>query len=524
MKLRLTCACLVMLLAGALGFAATGQGEQSFIVPMRDGVRLATDVYLPAEGKPAPVILIRTPYDKNRLSNVGRHRAADGYAFVAQDTRGRCASEGENLPFEGDGWWGHQDGYDTLEWISAQPWCNGRIEMRAGSAMGIAQYLAAATGTRRLSHLEVSVATPDLYSFAYANGLFRKALVEGWLQDEAFDPGALDIWLSHPLYDRYWQARSAAARYGRMDVPASHSGGWYDIFAQGTIDAFLGMQQQGGPHARGAQKLAMGAGLDHVSYPDLASTWSFPDRDEPGSDRAKLATVRYYVMGDVTDPKAPGNYWRSADAWPPVPTQATPLYLHLDRSIGLDQDRRGGALSYTYDPHRPVPTIGGPQYNLPAGPRDQRPIESRPDVLVFTSEPLEHPLEVTGRVRVKLWASTDAPDTDFIARLCDVYPDGQSINICEGGTRMRLRESLSKDIPVEPGRPYLLDIDLWSTSIVFSAGHRIRLHVTSSSYPGYAANANSGTGYPRFVAPRVAHNTIYTDPAHSSHVLLPVRK
>jgi len=524
MKLRLTCACFAILLTAALGIADVEQGKRTFLVPMRDGVRLATDVYLPADGKPAPVILMRTPYSKDIYRNVARNRVRLGYAVVIQNTRGRFASEGENLPFEGDGWWGHQDGYDTLDWISAQPWCNGKIEMRAGSAMGIVQYLAAATGTHRLSHLEVSVATPDLYTMAYANGLFRKALVEGWLQEEAFDPGALDIWLSHPVYDRYWQQRSAAQRYAWMDVPASHSGGWYDIFAQGTIGAFLGMQEQGGPRARGAQKLVMGPGIDHVSYPDLASKWPFPDREEPGSASATSATVRYYVMGDVDDPNAPGNCWRTADTWPPVPTQATPLYLHADHSLGLDQDRRGDTLSYTYDPHHPVPTIGGRQYNLQAGPREQGPIESRADVLVFTSEPLKHPIEVTGRVRVKLWASTDAPDTDFIARLCDVHPDGRSINICEGGTRVRLRESLSKEVPVEPNRAYLLDLDLWSTSIVFNAGHRIRLHVTSSSYPGYAANANSGTGYPRFVAPRVAHNTIYTDPAHSSHLLLPVRK
>jgi predicted acyl esterase len=531
-----------VLLAAALSSVAGVQGKQTFLVPMRDGVRLATDVYLPADGKPAPVILMRTPYNKDHYRNVGRGRAAAGYAFVVQDTRGRFASQGGNLPFEGDGWWGNQDGYDTLEWIAAQPWCNGKIGMHGGSAMGIAQFLAAATGTRRLTALNIAVATPDLYSFAYANGLFRKALVAGWLQDEAFDPGALAIWMSHPTYDTYWQERSAARRYGRVDVPARHSGGWYDIFAQGTIDGFVGLQERGGAHARGAQRLVMGPGIDHVSYPDLASKWPFPNADKPPagagdvwdwldlrlkgltSDAADLAPVTYYVMGDVTDAQAPGNCWRSADAWPPFATRATALYLHADRSLGFDNDEKGAGLSYDYDPHRPVPTIGGCQYNLPAGPRDQRPIESRPDVLVFTTAPLEYPLEVTGRVRMKLWASTDAPDTDFIARLCDVYPDGRSINICEGGTRVRLRDSLSKELAVEPGRPYLLNLDLCSTSIIFNAGHRIRLHVTSSSYPGYAANANSGTGYPRFVGPRVAHNTVYTDPAHASHVLLPVRK
>jgi len=241
-------------------------------------------------------------------------------------------------------------------------------------------------------------------------------------------------------------------------------------------------------------------------------------------DAADVAPVNYYVMGDASDPVAPGSCWRTADSWPPVPSQATAFYLHANRSLGLAPDERESSVPYAYDPHRPVPTIGGPQYNLPAGPRDQRPIESRSDVLVFTSDPLDRAVEVTGPVRLKLWASTDAPDTDFIARLCDVYPDGRSINICEGGTRIRLRESLSKEASVKPGRPYLLDLDLWSTSIVFNTGHRIRVHVTSSSYPGYAANANSGSGYPRFIAPRIAHNIIYTGPGHASYMLLPIRE
>lgn len=393
-RVRLTCAIVVLLLTPALGSVATEQSKQTFLVPMRDGVRLATDVYLPAEGNPAPVILMRTPYDKDIYSNLARHRAADVYAFVVQNTRGRFASEGENLPFEGDGWWGHQDGYDTLEWIAAQPWCNGKIGMHAGSAMGIAQFLAAGTGTRRLAALNIGVATPDLYTFAYTNGLFRKALVEGWLQEEIFDPGALEIWMSHPTYDSYWQQRSAALRYGQMDVPALHSGGWYDVFSQGTIDGFLGMQEHGGPHARRAQRLVMGPGTDHVSYPDFASKWPFPHADEPPASAADawawfgarlkgltsdadLAPVNYYVMGDATDPKAPGNRWRTAESWPPFPRSATRLYLHCDRTLEPKRDRKGTALAYPYDPHRPVPTTGGYQYDLPAGPRDQRPIESR---------------------------------------------------------------------------------------------------------------------------------------------------
>jgi len=508
------------------------------MVPMCDGVRLATDVYLP-HSKPAPVILMRTPYNKEVYSRVARNRAAAGYACVVQDSRGRFASEGANLPFEGDGWWDKTDGYDTLEWIATQPWCNGRIGMHAGSAMGIAQFMAAATGTRRLSFLRIPFATPNIYAMAYSNGLFKKSLVEAWLAENKFAQQALDTWMSHPTYDSYWSARDARDRFNKFNVPALHIGGWYDIFASGTLEGFMGLQAKGGSGACGRQKLIMGP-YPHTEY-EQRGELTFPGADEPpwyhaegdipwfdfylkGIDNgiSGVPVVTYYVMGDVADPTAPGNCWRTADAWPPFETRQRPLYLHADLTLGNEiGDEK--PLSYDYDPEDPVPTIGGPQYFLPAGPMDQRRIEARRDLLVFTGKPLAHPLEITGRVALKLWASTDAPDTDFIARLCDVYPGGRSINICEGGVRARLRESLSKEVPVEPRKAYLFDIDLGTTSIIVNRRHRIRVHITSSSYPGYAANSNSGKGYPRFVEPRVAHNTVYMGAERPSRILLPVR-
>lgn len=501
-------------------------GAKTYMVKMRDGVKLATDVYLPHDRKPAPVLLMRTPYSR-RWPAVNQH--LDGYAVVIQDMRGRFDSEGANIPFDADG----QDGYDTLEWIATQPWCNGRIGMYAGSAMGIAQILAACSGTERLTCQQISFALPNLYEIAFVNGLFRQSIVEGWLSDNQFDPEVPKVWASHPTYDQYWHRRDATHRFHKVNVPATHSNGWYDLFAQGTIDAFVGFQTRGREKARGKQKLVMGV-YPHTED-EQAREIEFPHADEApripwiehylqgddGGKAQKAPAVAYFVMGDATDPSAPGNCWRTADAWPPLKTKQTPIYLHGDMTLGMEKNLQAGSLAYHYDPKNPVPTIGGPQYYLPAGPRDQRKIESRSDVLVFTTAPLEKPLEVTGRVTARLWASTDAPDTDFFVRLCDVYPDGRSIIICEGGRRARLRDSLSAEKPVAAGKVYLFEIDMWSTSIIFNKGHKLRIHVTSSCAPGYIPNSNTGR-YPYSGTTRMAHNTVYMDRKHPSCVLLPV--
>jgi len=199
-----------------------------------------------------------------------------------------------------------------------------------------------------------------------------------------------------------------------------------------------------------------------------------------------------------------------------------PFYFREDRTLSPARPKTGRPLTYAYDPKDPVPTLGGPQLTIPAGPMDQRKIERRPDVLVFTGEPLVEPLEVTGRVRVRLWVSSDAPDTDFVAKLCDVYPDGRSINICEGILRARFRDSFRKEERMTPGRLYPITLDLWSTSVLFNRGHRLRVHVTSSSAPGYDPNPNTGEPFRAGDRTRVARNTLYLDERRPSHILLPV--
>jgi hypothetical protein len=510
--------------------------KQFFAVPMRDGVKLGTDVYLPATNGAFPVLLTRTPYNKALGTGPGEDGARHGYATVIQDTRGRFASEGANLAFDRD----IEDGFDTVEWIRQQPWCNGKIGTFGGSAGAITQLQLANSGNTNVLSQHLTVGAPSLYFDAvYAGGVFRKALVEDWLRISQFSPDALKLWVSHPGYDRYWQTRDLNAHYDRVHAAAVHIGGYFDIFAQGTIDAFVGYQEQGGPGARGRQKLIMGP-WTHGVFSEKAGELTFPNAKRPpnnvrdqwrwfehtlkGVDNGinREPTVTYYVMGDVSDSSAPGNTWRTANQWPPVPATPTEFYLRADHTISRTRPGTAATLDFIYDPANPVPTLGGPELTIPAGPKDQRSIESRADVLVFTSEPLAAPLEVTGRVRAKLWAASDAMDTDFFVRLCDVYPDGRSFNICDGRLRARFRKSFEHEQLLTPGEAYEFDVDLWSTSIIFNRGHRLRVHVTSSSVPGFDPNPNTGEALRHDTATKVAKNTIYCDGQHSSRLLLPV--
>src|SRR5579859_5920614 len=226
------------------GQAAQAPARQTALVPMRDGVRLATDFYVPEGKGPFPVILLRTPYDKNGGVGIGADGVRHGYAIVIQDTRGRGASGGENLPFEGDGWWaGHEDGYDTLEWIAKQPWCNGKIGTDGGSALGITQIGLAGTASPYLTAQHILVAPPDMYHYGvFPGGVFKKAMIEDWLRATKHSPDSLAFWTKHADFDAFWAQRDLSARWNRANAPAVHLGGWYDIFAQGTIDAFVGYQ------------------------------------------------------------------------------------------------------------------------------------------------------------------------------------------------------------------------------------------------------------------------------------------
>lgn len=498
------------------------------LVAMRDGVKLATDVYVPDGDGPWPVIFLRFPYNKALGTGVGPDANKRGFVFVAQDTRGRFASEGENLPFDADGRAdGKWDGYDSAQWIARQPWCNGKIGTWGGSAGAITQYLLAGTGQTNIVSQHLTVGTASLFQEGmYRGGIFRKSLVEDWLKATKFETYALDRWTTNYPYGQYWKDREITADFGKINAAGVHLGGWFDIFAQATLDAFIGYQTQGGPGAKGKQKLIMGP-WTHGVLTEKSGDLTFPGaKTTPGEVHdpwkwfaatlrgesngiTEAPAVAYYVMGAMGEEGAPGNVWRTADQWPPVTTTERALFLRSDHTATFEGGSQTGILKYTSDPENPVPTVGGYELTIPAGPKDQRSIESRADLLVFTTEPLTEPLEVTGNVVARLRVSCSTPDADLIVRLCDVYPDGRSFNIAEGALRLQFRNGLDRP---EWMTPKLTDVTvrLWPTSVIFNRGHRLRVHIASSSSPALEPNLQNGWP-PRSGAPRRASMDIMFD-------------
>jgi predicted acyl esterase len=511
--------------------------RETFMVEMRDGVHLATDVYLPDGGSPPHgAIFIRTPYNKNG-TGMGDW-ANKGWPSIVQDTRGRFQSEGIDTMFRDDA----NDAYDTLQWIAAQNWSNGKVATIGGSATGIVQYLMAGTNPPALTCQYIGAATPNLYTTIYPGGQFRKNMIEQWLAHQGSSYVLPEIWAHENYTMDFWTNVSLDDNWQDVNVPAFHLGGWYDCFCQGLLDGFMGYQYNSGPGALGKSKLVVGPWTHtlfgerlqgQLYYPENAKDTFTPEYwDEMlnqyilniSNDYENRPTVVYYVMGDVTNPNARGNFWRYADAWPPSHVDDA-WYFQENNILTTTPPGTSTPLTYTYNPNSPVPTLGGtnlyPLAPTYAGPYDQRSIENRADVLVFTSDVLTEPYEATGRITAKLYVSSDCPDTDFTVKLTDVYPDGKSMLICDGILRMRNRNGCDHWEFMTPGNVYDVNIDLWSSSYIWNTGHKIRVAVSSSNYPRYLANPNTMDGINQNTGYNIAHNTLYLDPDHPSCIYLP---
>jgi predicted acyl esterase len=511
--------------------------KETVMVEMRDGIHLATDVYLPDGGSPPHgAILIRTPYNKNGTS--GGQYANNGWPTIVQDTRGRFQSEGIDTMFRDD----HTDGYDTLEWIAQQNWSNGKVATIGGSATGIVQYLMAGTNPPALSCQYIGAATPNLYTTIYPGGQFRKHMVETWLQGQGSSYVLPEIWAHENYTMDFWTNVSLEDNWNDVNVPAFHIGGWYDCFCQGLLDGFMGYQYQGGSGAAGKSKLVVGPWTHAMFGQRLQGGLLYPENAqdtfsegywdeildqyilEVSDDFANRPTVYYYVMGDVTNPNAIGNFWRAGTSWPPSHVDDA-WYFQEDNALSTTSPGSPTPLTYTYNPNNPVPTKGGTNLDYLgvtlAGPYDQRSVENRADVLTFTSDVLTEPYEATGRIMAKLYVSSDCPDTDFTVKLTDVYPDGRSMLICDGIIRMRDRNGCDHWEFMTPGNVYEANVDLWSTSYIWEAGHRIRVAISSSNYPRYLSNPNTADGIYQNTETVIAHNTLYFDAEHPSCIYLP---
>lgn len=516
-----------------------GLFDTEYSVPMRDGVNLRTTVFqLP--GGPKPVLLIRTPLNQPEVEQLAQVVMLTGYAVAIQNTRGRFGSEGEDVVFQSDGWGELQDGFDTVKWIAQQSWCNGKIGIWGYSALGITASMAGAAAPPELDCLMIGYAPSKAFGqVTYQGGAFRKSLVDGWL-DEMGSVHMIPTFRENDVYGPFWEQFDIESRHPHFQVPTLFVGGWYDTFQQGTLNNFAGIQVNGADGARGRQQLVMGpwthvnrdnATQGELTYPpnaiyesEITDTLEWFNHwlkgDDNGVDGEPAAT--YYVMGDVTDPNAPGNEWRTSDVWPP---ESETIAFHLRPDFSLSQvpaGADGDSSSFGINPADLLPTLGGFNLKIPEGPFDQSPIEARADeTLVFATVPLEEPMEIIGRVSAVIHASSNLEDMDLTARLTDVYPDGRSMLVCDGILRASFRESDSNPTPIVPGEIYEYEIDLWSTALAFNRGHRIGLIVGNSNSPRFEANpvyAQLGQGG----VPAEAVTTVFHSEAYPSRLLLPV--
>ncbi|HZS10182.1 MAG TPA: CocE/NonD family hydrolase [Blastocatellia bacterium] len=550
-------------------------------VPMRDGVKLYADVYLPrAEGR-YPVLVVRTPYGVQRD---GVHEpmikfAQHGYAVVVNDVRGRYESEGQWDPFRYEA----RDGYDAIQWAAKQPWSNGKVATQGGSYLGHVQWRAASLQPPNLVAMFPAVASTNIYAnWITLGGAFRLSFNYGWgvvrmpnrimlpqyWHTENYSPEELKYetilrhlplkdgdlqsagyavkhyrdWIAHPGYDDYWKEISDEEQFSKINVPVHTSGGWFDIFLQGTINGFTGARKHGANEkARRETKMIIGA-WGHGASRKYGDVDFGPQNMRAQFDR-ELSWFDHYLKGadNGIDREPPveifymgANQWQHEADWPIPGTKFTPWYIasggEANSAAGNGQLVAGpptGAASdqYSYDPNNPVPTVGGNNCcGTPtlAGPKDQRVIENRKDILVYTSQPLEQSLAIAGPVRMKLFASTDGPDTDWVVRLIDVHPDGFAMNICEGILRARYRKGTDKMELLRPGEVYEFEIDLVGTANVFQPGHRIRVDVTSSHFPQFDRNPNTGEAFGSSDRVRVAKQTIFHSAQRPSQIMLPV--
>lgn len=564
------------------------------MIPMQDGINLAADVYLPDPDDngvgPYPAILVMTPYNKTGMAGLTGYFQTIGYAVVIEDTRGRFASEGEYRPYETAG----PDGYDTVEWIAKQSWCNEKVGTFGPSAMGIAQLLTAETQPPHLMAMSVDVASPDLHDQSdYQGGAFRLSLVEGWLFGQSYDvidrltegkgnvTNVLDVfdasqdkWFKHlplknfPVLSRlqpswndiihnpadgpFWD--STRTDLSKIKVPVLQFGGWYDIFTQGTIDVFQALQGQGVP-----TKMAIGAWthfnyfsniqgdpnkpFDNATFPGGIGTYLYLQgqwfdkylKDADPSETTAIDAmppVSYYTAeaGATGSHPVLGPYWKTASTWPPAGTVDKPFYfangngpdpLIDDGLLVTDMPTSKGLIDYVYDPRDPIPTVGGNNLIIPGGAYDQSAVEMRGDVVSFSTQPLAADLVVSGRVIVKLFAASSASDTDFTAKLVDVGPDNYARNVVDGIVRARYRDSDQTQTLLVPGKINEYTIDLWSTSYLFKEGHRIRVDISSSNFPRFDRNPNTGDTFGKNGKLSAAQNTIYFGKDYPSLILLP---
>lgn len=540
-----------IILLGAVIYAPPP--KQTHYITMDDGIKLATDVYLApgSFGGPRPVILARTPYGKSEMAGMyGLLYLTQGYHLVVQDTRGCFDSEDHEdfLMFQQ----AYQDGVTTINWILNQSWCNGKVASTGASALCINTFFYAGMNPPSLVAQSLMIGTPDLYKTSrYPGGAFRQSLVIGWLEGTADNyEYQLQQIISNPRKDPvYYNSTSLYIEEGptfeNVNIPAIHIGGWYDVFQQGTLDGYIGYDDLGMAGAQGKQLLIMGPFTHGFPGEGEQGELFFPTKSKSGFDLFlewerqlfdhvllgkdfdwSSDRVAYYMMGDNTSDDPDINDFRYASDWP-VSHVDDRWYLNTGNQLILGTDGLVSAnYSYIYDPRDPVPTIGGTNLMIPAGPYDQRSVETRDDVLIFETPTLTSSVEIVGQMWAHLWMMSNCTNTDITVKITDFYPDGRSMLLTDGIINMKRRDGFDVDAPpLNPDEPVNVTIDLWSTAYQFDEGHRIRIAISSSNYPRFAINPNTGGPQElysyQYLNQQIANNTILVGSDYPSYIILP---
>lgn len=531
---------------------------ETVTVAMTDGTQLLTDIYLPSGDGPFPTVLARTPYGSKSTSFLGKFFAPRGYAVVIQNVRGTNGSQGQFFPFAYE----REDGLETLDWITKQNWSNGRIGLWGASYQGYGAFQMAATGHPSLAAIFVNSSWADLEPFMAHGGAFHLMAHLRWFVAYAFQQSgqpvppeeAWDgIFRTVPI-NQFFRGTDAAMDemvaegydYAKVNIPVFQITGWYDYIYPNTLleyQRLVELSQKGK-----AQKLIVGpwAHNDVLNGITKVGDYEFGPEVKMGLDRTLelcLNWFDYYLKGNENDllhePPVKvfvmgENQWREFNTWPPDDVDYQNWYI--DASDPANSLQGAGVISryapagsetdrFTYDPENPVPTNGGANSHFfpkNLGARDQQEIEKRNDVLVYTSEPLKKDILVIGPIKAVLYASTEGKDTDFTAKLVEVFPDGTARNIEEGIIRASYRGPDQAPQLLEPGRVYALEIDMGATARRIASGHRLRLEISSSNFPKYDRNPN--TGEDPFSATEFlpVEQTVYHTPEFSTHLILPV--